>query len=336
MTLSGRIKSLTEWGKQLALLTDDQKESLFLKAENKNRWFTRESCSRALGSILPWLKEETLMNWAKNYTIAETTDRTVGLVMAGNIPLVGFHDFLCVLVAGHHVKAKLSSQDNELLPYLTEILFKVDEHWRSKVSFEERLQGIDAVIATGSDNSARYFEYYFRTIPKIIRKNRTSVAVIMGEEAQEEFKDLGLDVFTYFGMGCRNVSKVYIPKNFDLEKLRKPFDQFHTIINHSKYANNYDYQRAIRLVSNKPFLEFSHLIVEESLELVSPVAVLYYEPYTSQEQLQNLLAKHESKIQCTVSAKGWFKGSVPFGKAQTPDLTDYADGIDTMKFLETV
>ncbi len=334
MKLEERLESISEWGNRIASLTDQDLDSLFVKAGNKNRWFTNENCSNALQGIFPWLQLDVLKRWADQYAIPnDSSSKSIGLVMAGNIPLVGFHDFLCVLVNGHTARVKLSFLDDELLTYLANILVGVDERWKQHFSFEDRLNNVAAVIATGSDNSARYFEYYFRHIPKIIRKNRTSVGVIMGEENPEEIKELGKDVFTYFGLGCRNVSKVFVPDNFNLGVLIKSFESYRDIINHNKYGNNYDYQKAIRLVSGKKFIDGEFVILEYSTELVSPIALLYYEYYSNLNELSEKLKRNENKIQCIVSAKGLWKGSVPFGQAQNPAIGDYADGVDTMNFL---
>lgn len=334
MELSERIESLSKWGERLQHVPDSELEQVFAKARGKNGWFTPESCAYSLKEITAWLRPDLLGQWLAPYEPKLVASKTVGLVMAGNIPLVGFHDLLCVLISGHTAKIKLSSQDDEFLPFLTSLLVEIEPSWNNHFSYESRLHNLDAVIATGSDNSARYFEYYFKTIPKIIRKNRTSVGVIMGDEDPTEYQMLAGDIFTYFGMGCRNVSKIFVPENFDLKTLIAPFNSHQEIINHNKYANNYDYQRAIRLISSKPFEDTGFLLMEESEDLVSPIAVLYYQYYSTQKQLNQLLGSKAEKIQCIVSAKGWFKGSVPFGKAQQPELNDYADSIDTLKFLQ--
>jgi len=336
MKLNDRIKTITEWGGRIASLPSSEKDTLFQKAYNKNGWFTPSGSENAINGILPWLQAEVLQNWLSHYSLPDGfSKKTVGLVMAGNIPLVGFHDFLSVLLSGHMAKIKLSSQDDALLPYLTSLLTSIDNRWENRFSFEDRLNHVDAVIATGSDNSARYFEYYFRNIPKIIRKNRTSVGIVMGEETSNEFQKLGRDVFSYFGLGCRNVSKVFVPDDFDLGNLMGAFQEHQDVINHHKYANNYDYQKAIRLISGKKFLDGDFLIMEKSSGLVSPIAVLYYEHYANVDHLYESIAGLNDKLQCIVSAKRWFKGSIAFGEAQTPHVDDYADNIDTMKFLES-
>lgn len=335
MKLNERIQSLAQWGTQIKAMHHEDLTTLFEKAENGNRWFTPSNCSQALQAILPWLDWNALMKWTEQYKVADDqSNKNVGLVMAGNIPLVGFHDLLCVLISGHHAKIKMSSQDEVLLPYLTSILVSIDARWRDSISFEARLNNSDAVIATGNDNSSRYFEYYFKHIPKIIRKNRTSVGILVGEEGTGELQELAKDIFTYFGLGCRNVSKIFVTENFDYEGLMKSFSGFQDIINHNKYGNNYDYQKAIRLISGKKFLDAGFFLMENSTELVSPISVLYYEVYPDQDQFKKMIQAQAEKIQCVVSAKGWWRGSLPFGQAQNPSVLDYADNVDTMQFLK--
>jgi hypothetical protein len=337
MNLQDRIHTLQQWGNAISAIPVSEREALFHRANHKNGWFNPETCAQALMGILSWFEVDQLAKWAKPYDLSPVlTQKSVGLVMAGNIPLVGFHDFLSVLLSGHIAKVKLSSQDEVLLPYLADLLPRIDTRWQTQYSFEERLLAVDAVIATGSDNAARYFDYYFRHLPTIIRKNRTSVAVIVGVENAASYSLLGKDIFSFFGLGCRNVSKVYLPENFDVPVLLDALQGFQPIINHHKYANNYDYQKSIRLVAQKPFLDTGYLIVEQSAELVSPIAVLYYETYRDQQHLGDLLAANANKIQCIVSANGWYANSIAFGEAQTPTLTDYADGADVLRFLSEI
>ncbi len=256
--------------------------------------------------------------------------------MAGNIPLVGFHDLLCILLSGHQLVAKLSSSDSVLMKFIKDSLIEIDPAFSEKIFFEERLNNVDAVIATGSDNTSRYFEYYFRNIPHIIRKNRTSCAIILGEESSEEFSVLGKDIFSYFGLGCRNVSKVYIPENFDFIPMLKSLDSYQPIINHHKYANNYDYQKSILLINQIHFYDTGFLLLTKNENMVSPISTIYYESYKDQGDLNTKLKLNEEKIQCIVSARGWFNQSIPFGEAQFPAVDDYADGIDTLAFLQAI
>lgn len=329
--------SLAGWGSAIASTSEADRKEIFQRAFEKNGWFTEANCKSALQSILTWLDYAKLKRWTDKYSFSnEPTGKTVGLIMAGNIPLVGFHDLLCVLAAGHSAKIKLSSQDEVLLPYFLKKLVLEDERWSNQFSLEDKLNKVTSLIATGSDNSSRYFEYYFRDTRKILRKNRTSVGIILGEERTDELAALGTDVFSYFGLGCRNVSKIYVPDDFEISRLIPAFKDFNPIINHNKYGNNFDYQRAIRLISSKKFCDGEFVLLEDSSELVSPISVLYYEHYTSLSHLSELLSFHEGKIQCIVSANGWYNGSIPFGAAQTPKLDDYADGIDTLSFLASL
>jgi hypothetical protein len=261
-------------------------------------------------------------------------EKTIAVVMAGNIPLAGFHDFLTVLMAGHSIMAKLSSKDSVLLSFLSEKLVAIEPRFRSKIALPSRLKNFDAVIATGSDNSSRYFNYYFGKYPHVIRKNRTSCAVLSGTESPEELRLLGRDVFSYFGLGCRNVSKIFIPEDFDPVSLLKAWDVYVDIIHHNKYHNNYEYQKSILLVNKLPFFDSGFIILQENEKLVSPISVVYLERYKSAADLEGKIGAIADKIQCTV---GTMKPAlVPFGQAQSPELRDYADGVDTMKFLEAL
>jgi hypothetical protein len=253
--------------------------------------------------------------------------------MAGNIPLVGFHDLLCVLISGHVLVAKLSSQDTVLMEFICNQLKQIDSRFSESVFIEERLTTIDAVIATGSDNTGRYFEYYFRNIPHIIRKNRSSCAVVRGEENEAQLKELGKDVFSYFGQGCRNVSKLFLPVGFDIKKIMKAWEQYGAIVNHHKYANNYQYQHSILLINLIRFFDNGSVILSESKSLVSPIAVVYYEFYSDLTSLENRIQENRDKIQCITSDGAWYPKSINFGKSQTPGLEDYADELNTLNFL---
>jgi hypothetical protein len=252
--------------------------------------------------------------------------------MAGNIPLVGFHDFLAVLISGHSILVKLSSKDSVLISWLADQLIQIDQRFSSRIHFAERLKNFDGIIATGSDNSSRYFTYYFGKYPNVIRKNRTSCAVLTGKETDSDLLTLGKDVFTYFGLGCRNVSKVYMPKSFEPTRLLQAWEPWKDIIHHHKYCNNYDYQKSILLVNRIPFFDSNFVLIQENERLVSPISVVYYEFYEDEGSLALKLAESKNKIQCVVGHAT--PASVPFGKAQSPSLGDYADQIDTLKFLE--
>lgn len=302
-----------------------------------NPWFTREFLLKALKGIAVMLEEEVLQRWLKSYTIKalpSESQRTVGLVMAGNIPLVGFHDMMSVLASGHKVLAKPSSKDERLIRKIAEILSVIDPALGSRISFtEEKLSGLDAVIATGSNNSARYFEYYFKNIPHIIRKNRNGVAVLTGDETEEQLAALGEDIFTYFGMGCRNVTKLYIPETYDLKVLLGVLDRFSSLYQHHKYGNNVDYYRTIYLMNQDPFLDNGILLLKEDASIASPVGVVFYERYSEIELVQQELDLHRDKIQCIVSLSPDIKSSIMPGSTQEPMPWDYADGVDTLLFL---
>lgn len=302
------------------------------RAYHENGWFTEDNIKQSLHGISIWLNEEVLSNWLSNYT--STSDpKNVGIIMAGNIPLVGFHDLLCVLAGGHKAIVKMSSQDKVLLPILIDHLTKIDDSFEKKISFVEKLSGYDAVIATGSNNSARYFEYYFREKPHIIRKNRNSIAVLNGNENDDMLKELGKDVFSYFGLGCRNVSKVLIPEDFDLNRLFAAFLPFSEVYNNKKYANNYDYYKAFYLLNKADLLENGFMLVKEDSSLYSPVSMLFYQRYRKDSDIDEILSIEKDNIQCVVSAHEAVKKAIPFGKSQEPAIDDYADGVDTLKFL---
>jgi hypothetical protein len=333
MDLKDRIAAFSELGKQLSGLSSEERFFLMDSASQKNSWFTNQSVQLALNGLQTFLNTEKLRQWTGEYKLSRAEPKVIGIAMAGNIPLVGFHDFLSVLIAGHSIKAKLSSQDSVLLPFITDKLLAIEPSFKENIEFAEQLKQVDAVIATGSDNTSRYFEYYFRKIPHIIRKNRSSCAVILGEESEAELTPLGKDVFAYFGLGCRNVSKIFVPHEYDFKTLLDSWEMYSEIINHHKYVNNYDYQKSILLVNGVPFLDNGFLLVTEHAALVSPISVLFYENYKDQDDLHQKINLQKEKIQCIVSAKGWYEHSVPFGGAQYPELWDYADNVDTLKFL---
>src|SRR5690606_22445298 len=267
------------------------------------------------------------------YHFKDTNPKKVAVIMAGNIPLVGFHDFFCVLLAGHKVLVKQSSNDKHLLPYLAKYLEQVAPGFKDYIQFtDEKLSLFDAVIATGSDNTARYFEYYFKGKPSIIRKNRNSVAVLTGNETDAELERLSHDIFRYYGLGCRNVSKLFVPKNYDFDSFFKAMYAWHPIINETKYANNYDYNKAVYLMSEFDMLENGFLMVKEDSSYASPIATVFYEYYDTLDTLKKKLTTDAEQIQCVV-ANGFIENEIAFGETQNPNLNDFADGVDTLAFL---
>ncbi|MFK8036866.1 MAG: acyl-CoA reductase [Crocinitomicaceae bacterium] len=303
-------------------------EDGIVKAKVHNGWFTIDNIFQALSGISIWLKKESLNDWLINYNIESLQSKTVGLIMAGNIPLVGFHDFLAVFLSGHHSKIKLSSDDNILWPIIIEILIELNPEFEQTITVVEKLERFDAVIATGSNNSATYFESYFGKYPHIIRKNRTSIAVLTGEESSDELRELGKDIFSYFGLGCRNVTQLLVPKDYDLTKFFESIYIYNDIINHNKYANNYDYNKAIYLLNQEDLLDNNFLLVRRSKDLNSPIGVLFRHEYNSNEDIKTYISDHKNDIQAIIG-----KNFIPFGQSQSPGLMDYADGVDTMSFL---
>lgn len=302
-----------------------------------NPWFTKEWIDRALMGISLLLEEKVLQKWLEAYKalpVEPDREMTIGLVLAGNIPLVGFHDILSVLAAGHKIRAKTSSKDDRLTRAVADIITHLDAETGSRISFtEQHLTGIDAVIATGSNNSSRYFEYYFRKYPHIIRKNRNGVAVLSGKESEKDLMALGEDIFTYFGMGCRNVCKLYVPESYDLKVLMGVLDQYIELAQHNKYSNNVDYYRSIYLMNQMEFLDNTVCLLKEDSSIASPVGVVFYERYSEIEHVQQLLADRKEEIQCIVSIHPDIKDSVKPGGTQEPKPWDYADGVDTLSFL---
>jgi hypothetical protein len=352
MNIDQRIGALCDLGKVLRDFirwkgegTGDPGRSRFfsmigeaiLKASLENPWFTEENSLFAVSSIAETLTRENLEQWLSYYsdkTLRAGAPKNVAVIMAGNIPLVGFHDFLCTLIAGHRITGRLSSDDTVLLPALSNILTLLVPECAEKISFTtERLSGFDAVIATGSNNTSRYFEYYFGKYPHIIRKNRNAVGIITGNETREEMCGLEEDIFMYFGLGCRSVSKVYLPDNYDPAELFGHFTRFSSHVHHNKYCNNYEYNKSILMVNQVPYLDNGFLLMKEDPQLVSPVSVLFYEKYADKQDLYHQLSPFEDQLQVVVCREEIpFRSCLP-GKAQVPGLADYADGIDTLDFL---
>ena len=303
-------------------------------AQENNSWFTKDNILFALQSWSKTLSTENLNDFIKDVNLTKNSGKKVAIIMAGNIPLVGFHDFLSVLISGHEVIIKQSSNDKHLLPFLAKYLEYVEETFKGKITFtEEKLSNFDAVIATGSNNTARYFEYYFKNKPSIIRKSRNSVAVITGKEDDEDYIGLADDVFQYFGLGCRSVSKLYVPKNYNFDAFFNGMYNKKDIINNAKYANNYDYNKAVYLMSEFDLLENGFLMIKEDQSYASPIATVFFEYYSDPEQLQAKLEHDKESIQCLVGKSDSSK-MIPFGQTQHPQLWDYADDVDTMKFLQ--
>jgi hypothetical protein len=327
------LQQRTDLGKRLGeyiLSADPQWVAAKHKASIENGWFIPAFIDQAAGSIAnTMLEPSALAAWVSKYSIPATNSqpKNVGIVMAGNIPLVGFHDFLSVFISGHRQTIKASSKDEVLIKHLVQQLHAWEPATESLIGFQSMLKGCDAYIATGSNNSARYFDYYFNKYPHIIRRNRTSVAILNGNETVEELALLADDVYQYFGLGCRNVTKLYVPENYDFVPLLETFKRYNYLADHHKYKNNYDYQLAILILNKQYYMTNNSLILHENGAFFSPISVLHYSYYKDETAVAASLPGNED-IQCIVG-----KEYLPFGRAQQPGLSDYADGADTLQFL---
>ncbi len=314
------------------LFFDEMKHQIKLTMIH-NGWFTENNILFALENWSKSLTDNNIKSWLAKYNLNSINPKEVAIIMAGNIPLVGFHDFICVLITGHNVLVKQSSKDKHLLPFMAKFLESIESSLKGKIRFtDEKLDYFDAVIATGSDNTARYFEYYFRNKPYIVRKNRNSIAILTGNETNDQLVALSEDIFRYYGLGCRNVSKLFVPIGYNFDLFFKAIYKWHPIINENKYANNYDYNKAVYLMSEFDMLENGFLMIKEDNNYASPIATLFYENYNNLEELRDKINKDKDKIQCVVS-DGFFKKEVKFGQTQKPSLWDYADSVDTVDFL---
>jgi hypothetical protein len=329
MNLSDRLDAFVRLGKTLRELPVAK---VATQANRDNGWFTEDNVRLALLGITEMLNPTKLSTWISEYHEA-TTPKTVGVAMAGNIPLVGFHDMLCVLMSGHRLIYKPSSKDMALPRMVCQMLCSLEPRFSGMIEQSERLKGVDALIATGSDNTSRYFDYYFRNVPHIIRRNRVSCAVLQGDEPAFEIEALGNDIFSYYGLGCRNVSFLWIPRDYALDEFIERLAPFEKVAEHHKYHNNYTYQKTLLLLNREQFMDSGFFLLRKSEVMVSPVAVLHYRVYNDLNELRNRIREQTGRLQVIVSAKGWYEGSIPFGTAQFPAVTDYADGVDTMRFL---
>jgi hypothetical protein len=342
MTLTERIQDLHTLGDRLAaFLAEDSAgtdasrlNEVLKKAEIRNPWFDEAMVRKALSAFLPWLDKQKLGDWMKAYELGNLQPKKVGIIMAGNVPAVGFHDLLCVLIAGHRAMVKLSSDDAVLIPWLMSLLFEINPAWESRIQFhEQKLGPADAVIATGSNNSSRYFEYYFRNIPTLIRKSRSSAAILTAKESSQWLEILGADIFTYYGMGCRSVSKLFVPQGYDFKPFFEAIFPYQIVTQNRRYLNNYEYYRAYYLMNLEPLLDNHFLLLKKDEGWASPPAVLFYEYYDHLQQVSEKLESNRESIQCLIADAGLIPSALPPGSSQNPSLLDYADGVDTMNFL---
>ena len=310
-------------------------KNLIQLSQSHNGWYTPENVYFSIQSWATALSEVNLNQWLSGYSLDSNEPKNVALILAGNIPLVGFHDFLSVLISGNSVLIKTSSKDQFLLPFVAKYIIAIEPAFADKITFVEgKLENFDTVIATGSNNTARYFDYYFKDKPSIIRKNRNSIAVLNGEETKEQLAALGEDIFRYFGLGCRNVSKLFVPKGYSFVAFFEAIFEYQDVIHYEKYANNYDYNKAVFLMSNFKLLDNGFLTLKEDSSHASPISSVFYEFYESIDDLQIRLNSESEQIQCIVSNTS-IENSIDFGQTQKPNLWDYADNIDTISFLLT-
>ena len=332
MNLQKRIDLLARLGNYM-LSADEEWHEAKEKASLENTWFTPQFVDLSVNNIArSFLCKSNLDSWSIQYKLPQENKnpRIVGIVMAGNIPLVGFHDLLCVFISGHKALIKPSSKDEKLVKHLAKKLIEWDPEIDTLIQFSERLKNCEAYIATGSNNSSRYFEYYFGKYPNIIRRNRTSVAILTGKEKNEVLEKLADDVYQYFGLGCRNVTKIYVPTGYDFVPLLAAFKKYNHLADHSKYRNNYDYHLAIHILNNRFYMSNNSIMLVEDVSVFSPISQLNFEYYEDKEQLISSL-KIRTDLQCIIG-----NGFLDFGSAQSPSVTDYADGVDTLKFLTSL
>ena len=345
-----RIQSLTRFGEAISLVlegynseSDTEFNRIINKSRSENPWFTEQNILMSLRNWVEALAEENVNIWTEKYSdelMSRRKELNIAVVNSGNIPFVGLHDLLSVLLSGNSYLGKNATGDSFLLPYITSILCLVEPSYKENIRFVSRLESMDAVIATGNNNSARYFEYYFGKYPHIIRKNRNGVGVLLGNESNEKLHELGNDIFDYFGLGCRNISKLYVPKGYNFNKFFEAIEEFKGMLNHNKYMNNFDYNNSVLLLKQIPFLQNGFLIIRKENQIASPVAVLHYEEYDDISGLKKNLLNTIEQLQCIVFEGNYLSDAfllenirVDFGKTQKPALWDYADGVDTVDFL---
>lgn len=333
MNLSTRINALHKLGLHISEATEERTE--LVQQARRNPWFTPDNVERSLtAATTQYLNGPKLTNWLANYT-EPAEPKTIAIVMAGNIPLVGLHDLVTVLAAGHKAQVKLSSKDEVLMTYLINTLKKISPELGANVEIVARLENFSAVIATGSDNTSRYFDHYFGKYPHIIRKNRNSVAVLTGDESDEQILALGNDVFSYFGLGCRNVSKVYVPAGYDVTKLLSVWELYNHMKHHDKYRNNLDYNLSILMLNNVKHYSSEYLVLLQDDAISSRIATLHYQEYTDLQHVTVDLQLNADSIQCVVSDHPELN-AIPLGMAQMPTLSDYADNVNTLEFLGSI
>lgn len=329
-TLAERLAAIEALRQEMISVAQAPHHPLLGRAQAENPWFFEPFIRQALANLIALIEPVALATWVRSYEPLPTAPKNVAVVMAGNVPMVGFHDALCVLLAGHHLQARLSSQDKVLMTWLLSFLKNETPVFTQAIEITERIHAPDAVIATGSDNSSRYFDYYFGKYPHIIRRNRTSLAIITGQETEEEMEGLAHDLFLYAGHGCRNVGKLLVPRGYDFAPVVQAANKLYGwLLDHSKYANNYDYQKAVAVINLIPLVDAHFFVMRESADLVAPTGAVFFSYYDSPEEVQTYLEMYKDKLQVVIG-----RGHEAFGGAQCPSLTDYADGVDIMAWLK--
>ena len=333
MNLNKRIQLFSSLGDLLKNNSSEDFLNTIEKASQLNTWFTQNFIKKSFFALSILLNEQKLKTWVSNYEIEKIEKKDVLIIMAGNIPMVGFHDLLCVLICGHNAILKFSSKDSLLMKFIIDLLISLDSSLINRIKIVDDIVKckFDAIIATGSDNSSNYFNYYFKDYKSIIRKNRRSIAILNGYETDEHLKLLSQDIFMYFGLGCRNVSKLYVPINFDIDRLFKAFYSFKDLINHTKYANNYDYNKTVYLMNSEKIIDNGFVLLKEDISIQSPVATLFYEYYKDKNDLYNYIEENRFLFQCIVDGE-----EVDYGQTQFPSLDNYSDKKDTIEFLSNI
>jgi hypothetical protein len=335
MNLDQHIQSLIKLGQQIVQFDDSDLSNIIHQAYVQNNWFDQDEMKHCLTAWSNELTEENLIEWTNRYDFSKKADpKNVGLILAGNIPLVGLHDIICVLLSGNKALVKLSSKDTFMMKYIILSLYQIDEAYKERIEIVERLTDHDAIIATGSNNSSRYFEHYFGNYPNIIRKNRTSIALLDGKESKLQLEALGNDIFRYFGLGCRNISKIYVPQDYKLDPIFEALASFEPIMHNNKYKNNYDYNCTLLLMNQVKFLSNDFLMLKEDNSFHAPTGTVHIERYADEADLKVKIDSIDlGTIQCISSDHIDVPNQIQLGQCQHPQLWDYADNIDTMEFL---
>lgn len=333
MNIEKRINAFVALGKEIK--TSEIIADAIQKSTIKNPWFTTENIQYAIDSIADTLSQSSLTSWVSKYNFTANEPRTIAVIMAGNIPLVGFNDFLCVLMSGNNIVCKLSSSDDILLPAAAKVLTDIEPEFGKRIIFSnEKLKDFDAIIATGSNNTQRYFEFYFGKYPHIIRHNRNSIAVLSGNETTEELLGLCDDIFLHFGLGCRSINKLYVPKNYNFNALIEAGKKYSHLFDHHIYKSNLDYHKALLMLNGVKFVDGNFWALKEDISMHSPVSIVNYEYYETTNDIELFIKQNTDNIQCVVGKN--ITNCIPFGHTQKPTLTDYADGVDTMQWLSTL